>query len=75
MEQYHEIANEMQMTQKQRNMYFQLGSLVQSNKTVNMGFKVDPNYCHEIALGALEAVNWKSMKAAKAILVATREIR
>ena len=68
MERYHEIANEMQMTQKQRNMYFQLGATVQN---ASLGRR-NAEYSHDLALGALVAVDWKSMKAAKAILTATR---
>ena len=72
MERYHEVANELEMTPKQRKMYFQLGAAVDSSKRTSMGFAVDPNYSHEIALWALEATEWHSLKAARAMLTATR---
>ena len=73
MEKYHELANELKMTPRQRGMYFQIGAEVESSKRVTMGFAVDPTYCHEIALGALEATEWRSKKAARAMITATRE--
>jgi hypothetical protein len=51
-------------------MFHQLGASVQSAKS--RGFLADADYCHELALIALEAVNWKSMKAAKAMMTVTR---
>ena len=72
MDKYHAIANELKMTTKQRVMYFRLGAEVENAKRVKMGFAVDPNYCHGVALGALEAVDWKSLKAARAIITVTR---
>jgi len=72
METYHMVANERNLNPKQRQMYFRLGSEIQSSKTVRMGFRVSANYCHEIALAALDASNWKSLKAARAIVTVTR---
>jgi hypothetical protein len=53
-------------------MFFRLGSTIQSMKTHEMGFLVDSDYCHETALCMLEATNWKSLNAAKAMYAITR---
>jgi len=70
MEQYHETGEILEPEQK--NMCFQLGAEVEGRLDVMRGFKHDPNYAHELALAALEAVDWKSLAAAKAIMTATR---
>lgn len=57
---------------KQRTMFFHLGAEVQSSKNRSMGFHVDPHHCHELALIALDSTNWKSLKAAKAMLSVMR---
>ena len=69
MEEYHRIG--ASLTPKQRGMYFRIGAEVQSSKSTR-GRLVDAGYCHEIALGALVAIDWKSLKAARAILTVTK---
>lgn len=56
---------------KHRTMYFQLAGDVYSRRMSNMGFASEDR-CHEIALIALHSVDWKSMKAAKALMTITR---
>jgi len=68
MEERHQIAQEL--TPKQRRMYHDLGSKVQSIKS--RGFLYNADEAHNLALWALDQVNWKSVKAAKALLAVSR---
>jgi hypothetical protein len=70
MERYHELANEMNLSPKQRQMYFQLGAAVASSRASRRGYNnVDAeNQAHEDALWALDQVGWKSMKMARCLL-------
>ena len=72
MEEYHAIANEMNLTAEQRSDYFSLGAEVQNRKTVKLGFGVCAEYTHKLAMGALIAGNWNA-ETAKAILKACRD--
>lgn len=54
-----------------RTMYFTLAGDVYSRRMANMGFASEDR-CHELALIALHSVDWKSMKAAKALMTVTR---
>lgn len=56
------------LDEKKRYLLFQLGSQIQSIKTHQFGFLFDANYAHQMALWALEATGWNSIKSAKAIL-------
>jgi hypothetical protein len=69
---YHEVAKEM--TPKQKSMYFQLGAEVANRKAVQYGFRTDSmeNYAHELALVYLAATEWKSLKAARAMMTVRR---
>jgi hypothetical protein len=68
MEERHIIAQEL--NEKQRYMYHQLGAKIQSIKS--RGRQYDANQAHQDALWALDQVSWKSMKAAMALLQASR---
>lgn len=59
------------MTREQKYMYFHLAGDVYSRMMSNRGFASEDR-CHEIALIALHSVDWKSMKAAKALMTVTR---
>ena len=72
MARYHELANELGLDARQRQMYFRLGAEVQNAKTARLGFQADGDYCHEIALSVLDATNFASLKAARAMLNVTR---
>lgn len=52
---------------KQRQMYFALGNMIYAAKTCNRGYAANVDMCHELALAALTAVNFKSLKAGKAM--------
>ena len=52
---------------KQRKMYYQLGAEIENRKSVKFGFNYDANRAHEMALAALTAVEWKSLKAARIV--------
>lgn len=65
MKDYHRIGS--QLDPHKRSMYFRLGAEIEGRMTVRFGFKVRPSYAHEKALTVLEAVNWKSLKAARAM--------
>lgn len=66
MERRHEIARTLDS--KQQYLFHQTGAHVQSLLATRLGFLPDANYCHDVALAALESTNWKSLKAAKAML-------
>lgn len=66
----HEVGRYLEV--RQRNMYFSLGAEIQNYKTVTLRYSVDADYCANLALWALSATDWKSLKAARAILTATR---
>ena len=72
MERYHELANDMELDARQRQMYFRLGAEVQNRKSARMGFAADADYCHDIALAALDATGYKSLKAARAVMHVAR---
>jgi hypothetical protein len=69
MEWRHQVAQEM--TPKQRQMFFKLGSLISA---ANRGGPSYDRRAHELSLWALDQVNWKSFKAAKYLLVVSRKI-
>lgn len=52
---------------KQRQMYFALGNMIYAAKTCNRGYAANMDMCHELALAALNAVSFKSLKAGKAM--------
>ena len=60
MERYHEIANELDLNAVQRTMYFSLGAEQER-------YYFSAEAAHDAALWALNAVNWKSIKAARAM--------
>ena len=64
MNSYHKTGSEL--NPKHRYMYFQLGAEITNARTVRQGFRND-EYGHELALMALEATSWKSLKAARAM--------
>lgn len=57
---------------RQRSMFFQLGNEIDSNRRTAWGFAPNADDCHETAFAILETVNWKSLKAARALLTATK---
>lgn len=67
----HEFARTL--SPKQRDQFFRLGSEIQSSMSVRLGYQVDADYCHETALAMLEAVEWKSLKAARAMTSLMRQ--
>lgn len=56
---------------KQRSMYFQIGSELFGRQNANRGYS-NMDRAHEQALAALHSTNWKSMKAARAMLSVMR---
>lgn len=60
------------LTEKQRWMYWELGSTIRNKFLSDHGFTPNEDRCQEKALVALHSVNWKSIKAAKALLTVTR---
>lgn len=69
MEWRHQVAQDL--TPKQRQMFFKLGSIVSAAK--RSGPSGDDR-AHELALDALDKVSWKSVKAAKCLLIVSRMI-
>lgn len=67
MEYYHRVGRSLQP--RDRSLYFRLGAEIQNRMTVRLGFKADANYTHDLALQILEATNWKSLKAARAMMI------
>lgn len=62
----HEVGRTIDV--KKRQLFFQLGSQIQSIKSRQFGFLFNADHAHEMALWALDKINWKSMKAAKALM-------
>lgn len=58
----HEVGRTIDV--KKRNLFFQLGSQIQSIKSRQFGFLFDADYAHEMALWALDAIGWSSKKSA-----------
>lgn len=69
MEEYHKIGAELEP--KKRAMYFNLGARVCASRRVSRR-DFNDNNGHDLALIALEATNWKSIKAARAMLTVMR---
>ena len=67
----HEVGRGLEI--RQRNMYFMLGAEIHNYKTVTLRYSIDEDYCANIALWALSSTDWKSLKAARAMLTAARK--
>jgi hypothetical protein len=59
------------LTPKQRWMFWEVGGTVYGYRVRNFGY-ADENSSHETALAALHAVDWKSKKAALAMINVTK---
>ncbi len=62
MERRHEMAQDM--TEQQRHLFFQTSAQIQTIRTHRLGFLVDADHCADIALWALEATRWTSIRSA-----------